>query len=656
MTDETFDISDTEQEERLILWRKLGQMILMRYAILLFLFFALVLAGSIYLIYRYRLKATDRFESHVTLVYYPRPSSKVKTVDDRQIMQLIRRRQTIVKLAEELGMNSSEISSLMNMVSIEADKKRTNVYNLGVKGATSKEAIQWANTLSDVCMREYVAYRTKDLERWEETVQIRRRELQDSLAKIEQEDLDLGLNLGVQSPENELDRLNKSIKTHKEALSDVNVQLIRVQGLKEAKEALVKAINPAMLVHATKIKAFLAELEKMDKEILMLRELYTEKNPRLTTKLAQRAGIQKEFDDFKKDNNITDVDPAVLSKLDKVYEELRNHTASWERLNENKMALEREIRVEEDTIKRMQELIPKSKQLAHQRAAVASAQQDLENLTSDINYQKATMKNDLTQVESAVTAKEEPLISQKMIVCAIIFSCLMTSFLLVIVSSLELAFGRIVDGELAFYPELRNLGRLLSQKRKFNSEEEEKMVYDSIFYNFETENGNRGIVFLGALPGVNYCSKLLENFEWNYAMSGKRLLSIFIVEAMNYEAPSNSIDLSAVSYSGSKGALPVENISALSPSELQMLESDIKELRNTYDLIIVTRRENLDLSGVFLQQMLTFCDSSIILAAVKHTKRSMIRAIIRHQHKTGKPMMTIATNSHNISAVINVDA
>ena len=524
MSQEPLNLKELEQEQRLDTWRKLGQMVVLRHLVMTVVVFMVFFGITFYVIRRYRLTLNNRFESHALLVYYPKQSGKVKSLEDRQVLQLLSRRQTILKVAEELGLASDEVSGLVGNVSIESDRKKTNIFTLIVKGVSRNEAITRVNTFADICMREYVAARTKDLEKWEETVQIRRKELQDTLAKIEKEDSELGFNIGINSPEHELERLNKSVMDHKLLLSDVNVQYLRAKGVKEAKEAVLKDFNPAVLAQSGKIKSFLSDIQRLDKEILALEEVFTDKNPKLMAVKAQRDKIQKEFDDFKKANNIKIADPTILNKLDKVYEEVKECVSRLQTMEENKAALEREVAADEASIKRMQEIIPKSKQLRQQRFAVAEAQKDLEVLTSDINYQLAAMKNDLTLIEPADSAREEPLMNHKLIILAVFLAGIIAATILLMVCILELAFGCVQEGEVGYYPELTNLGSLPSRRKKFRSPEQEKMVLDSIFYIFEQKCGEGGIIFEGVLPGAAFHQEIIENFEWNFAMGGKKML------------------------------------------------------------------------------------------------------------------------------------
>ncbi len=655
MSQEFINNKEQEQERQLDTWRRLGQMILLKHLLISFVVFIVCFCTTYYFIRRYRLQVPGRFEARATLVYYPKQSGKVKTLEDKQVIQLLARRQTVFRVVEELGLSPEEAPSLMGNLSIETDKKKSNFFVLLAKANTRDEAVARVNTFADICMREYVASRTKDLEKWEETVQIRRKELQDTLAKIEKEDSELGVFVGISSPESELERLNTSIMNHKLLLSDVNVQYLRAQGVKEAREMLIKDANPSVLLHINKIRDYLADIDRLDKEIMTLEELFTEKNPKLLSKKSQRDKVQKEFDEFKKANNITVCDPAMLSKLDRAYEEVRESISKLETLAENKAALEREVAEDEAAIKKMQEIIPKSKQLRQQRAAVADAQKDLEVLKGDINYQLASMKNDLALVEPAESAAEEPLMNHKMIFLAIFLSLVIATTLHLIVCGFELAFGCIQEGELGFYPELTNLGYLLSRHKRFQSSEQEKMVFDGIYYNFEQKCGDGGVIFCGVLPGAVFQKEIFENFEWNVAMGGNRMLTLFIVPAKDYVPPMNSSELCIVSYEGTVGALPLENPSTLTPSEMQMLQQDVNELRTTFDVVFIIRKEPLTKAGVFFSQILAFCDSAIIMVGVRQTKRTMLWYVINHQRKTEKPMMTIAENYRDMAAVINVE-
>ena len=82
-----------------------------------------------------------------------------------------------------------------------------------------------------------------------------------------------------------------------------------------------------------------------------------------------------------------------------------------------------------------------------------------------------------------------------------------------------------------------------------------------------------------------------------------------------------------IANSGSKGgACLVHNIPHLQKTILQMLQADLAELRKKYDHVFVHMPGGLRRGGSFFDQLLTTCDSVILVASA------------------GKPMMGMATD------------
>ena len=94
-----------------------------------------------------------------------------------------------------------------------------------------------------------------------------------------------------------------------------------------------------------------------------------------------------------------------------------------------------------------------------------------------------------------------------------------------------------------------------------------------------------------------------------------------------------------------RGWFPVQNRLALAPSELEMLQADIAELRNDFDAVFVFMDGGLRKGGSFFDQLLGICEASVLVVGDSQTPRSWFSYVRRHLGEVKKPMVAIATGA-----------
>ena len=95
----------------------------------------------------------------------------------------------------------------------------------------------------------------------------------------------------------------------------------------------------------------------------------------------------------------------------------------------------------------------------------------------------------------------------------------------------------------------------------------------------------------------------------------------------------------------SRGWFPVQNRLAMAPTELQMLQADIAELRNDFDAVFVFMDGGLRKGGSFFDQLLGICEASVLVVGDSQTPRSWFSYVRRHLGEAKKPMVAIATGA-----------
>jgi hypothetical protein len=306
--------------------------------------------------------------------------------------------------------------------------------------------------------------------------------------------------------------------------------------------------------------------------------------------------------------------------------------------------LEGEIAESSKRFRMLTEYQPRLQEMIQQRKTLQESVKRLEESISEINYMLLMVKDDLFINEKATSAVgDQPFTKKKLAVC--IFAALvLIGFFAALTVLLEFFFGHIANAEeLQIYKEFHYLGVLPASEDMFHSEEREKMTFNKLFHNFQLLDLH--VVFTGALPGSRIINKLFEFFEWNFAMSGHKMLMMDITHAEEFDAPADpDSETMIVTFSGGKCYLPLTSKKFLSPSELELLKNDFQILKKNYDYIFIRYSSTMRHSILFLEQIAEFCDGAMIAAGAGKTPRKSLRQLLSIQLKIKIPIMTILTD------------
>ena len=183
-------------------------------------------------------------------------------------------------------------------------------------------------------------------------------------------------------------------------------------------------------------------------------------------------------------------------------------------------------------------------------------------------------------------------------------------------------------------------------QKKGESTAEAQIVYNAIYHAFMDWGSDFHVVLASTLPGGKILPGLFEHFENFQTMNGKRMLTIDVVlaENFNYDTPCE-YDTGIICCAGSRGHLPVMSKKFLSPSECELLRNDLLILRNTYDLIIIKHSASMRRDRMFVEQIVPLCDCALVAVGHRRTSRKNLRRFASINRKTGLPIMCILSDS-----------
>lgn len=613
--------------QKLRVLRGIGLIIISKY-ILWAVLAAVVIFATVLTAIAHKVKVSkDRFESTSALIFCPKQNTKIRTMDGQEVMRVLSRYGVLRKLADALQLPPDEVGRLGMDLSIQQELRQKNLFTLTAHAPTRDGAVKKINTYADLCIKEYVSYRMSDLETWMETILVRKKEIQDQISKLEAKESELNHKYGVSNPEGEADRIARVIGDRRQALVEARLQLASVQlKCKKYTKELGNVSSNAM-EHADSVRAYLDRQFKNEDELNNLRHMYGEENPRFKIALEKRDANIREFKEFLIKTGIKDTSGLSFTKYVGLQEKLRDEEARAELLQQSVDALDRERESLEMKQQALLGILPEFERNSRQRENLRHTLDGLEDTLSDIRYLESTCGADLSQIEPAQNASGKAPFGGKSIAVSLFATAVLvggTMFLLIV---FEFRYGRIRGvNEVAVHPDVRVLGTLPSND-DFRDENEARKVCGGIFYLYHREC-KKGLVFVGMLSGSQWSRQLESSFDWNFGMSGEKSITLQLVNAIGFVEPEDAEYVGLVVKSGREAWMPVTDSAALSPGEMEMLESSVKLLFEEYDTVFLKRRDPVRKGEIFLTQILGICDHAMLFVGAKLSRRRDLQVVL----------------------------
>ena len=645
------DREEEQQLQTLNTYRKLVQTILLDHIFFLLFVFVVSFACVLAMMKKMVSVSPYRFSAKTSLLYNPKHSSKIGANEESQLLRIFRRNAMKGKLKNRMDLLVEGGNANDYTVEIRPEWKQKNFFTIETHSSNRDNAINAANQMAELCIEEYKAFREEDLKKWLESVNVRKNDISESIKAVEEKLSELSHEMDIMDPGHELTNYKTTIAALKSKRTELQAQLTNAKLSLTTVETLLNNIDKNAILHISRLREFERDIKKCDDEISVLRNNYTDKNPKLRGIIEKRSRIVEQFNNFLKDKNINNFNLDALAHATDIQEKQRDLLLKINSLNERLALIDSEIKTNEEMINKLVVVIPNVTQLSHEKNALQQTLKSLEDDASSINYLLGAIKNDIIQVERCEDAISQNPFSHTNVAIAFIaaFGCMF--LVAALLSFVGVFFGNVVRlAELEAYPELNALGAVPDSLRNFDkATDDEKTVLATIHYNFVQVKSPKKVVFIGTLPGAHFTSALKKGMNWSCLVSGMKFLHLKIVATDGFEEPDNHEMeiLAATYYHGEEGVMAAENPRALSQAELNLLENDIKELQSKFDTVFIYSDGPIDRFGVFFNQMLSICDSAIIIVGAKHSSRSFLRYVVSQQHETGRCVMSILTNSND---------
>ena len=634
--------SEREQLQRLSLLQKVSGLILKKWAWLLVgTFVVLALSFTVFLV-RHTAMSGHRYTAVTSLMYAPRQVARIENMSDKQLMSVLSRRSVKRRVAGALPMTRDELECLTIDLEIRQERHPSNIFSLTARAPSRANAVAKVNAYAALLIKEYVSYRTIDLENWRDSIMVRKQSLQRQIADLESEESTVKASAGVVAPVETLTMINSMLSDQRRNQSDINVQIANAEARRRRLEATVGKIGPLVAENAGAIRRKTEEIAALDAEIARLREIYTDANPKVIGKLEDRQRLMQDYSRYLESRGMTGVDPASIDRLTESADELAEVTMRVAALKENLAAVNRAIEENEKRAGELTAVIPAFERLRVRRADLETTMRGLDDQLENISYLEMSIANDLRQIERTEGADGTDPLRSRNFVIAFAAAAFCTAVLAFWILALELAFGRVSGGrEIAVYDDMRYLGAM--PVKGSMSEGAEKDVLGVISLKVAEADVPNGIVLVSRLPGAQWHPGFWESLDWTLSMAGRPSFMLEIVSTAEFTPPEGAETLVNAVCKGQKGWFPVDNRYTLAPTELQLLQADLQQLREKYDMILLAMPSDIRRGGSFYDQLLGVCDTVLLGIGVGKTPRTWFSYARTHVEAAKKQAMAVAT-------------
>ncbi len=643
MSDEQTE-SEREQTQRLVTLQKVVFIILARWAWLFALLFVVLFAAFASYLASRSSKSVGRYTATTRLLYNPRKVADIETISDKQIMSILDRASLKRRIGEKIPMARAEKECLAFDMTIKQEKKPTNLFTLKAASQSWKTAVKKVNAYAEELIAEYAAYRAKDLDAWCVSLQDRRKKLMDELAEVEAEDSKMKANTGVMSPQDALLAMNAFISDQRKNASALGVEYANEELKKSRLEKLVGKSGVIVTEHAQTIRRKTEAIATIDRELISLREKYTDINPKVVGKLQEREECVEDMKAFLKSKGVDDLNIDDLDMLERLSGELSDCITRMLAIGEKRRAVAQEMKDNEKRAAELAAMIPDYERLQTRRADVTSSIRELDEKINNISYLSGTLKNDLRQIERTGGAGDKGPFGVKQLALSL-GGALVSVFVAALwFVALEMVFGKVRGGrEIAAYSGIAFLGSLPRPGLLPPDEDGEVMGVVALKMFLASEKSP--VVLVCRLPGVAMREDFTGTVDSMALMSGVNNFMIDVVSSAGFSPPEGSEQMIGVVRQGSHGWFPTVNRFAMAPTELQLLQADLAELKNTYGNVYVRMEGGVRKGGTFFDQLVELCDAVVLEVGAGTTPRSAFGYVRRHLASAGKSIMAMATGA-----------
>ena len=679
---------ETRQMQKMQMYQKLVIHTLLKYKWSILLIFAVVLVLGLVARYVQFNRSPYKYEGSVTLFYTPRPSEEVKPLSINLVLGIFSRQKGYQQLIEEMHLNDNERAVLKQALEVELLRDRNDMFMIKGKGRSEEYVKNLVNTFAAVGIRNYEEYRNSELRNYLTARESRLRDLH-IFEKTQIEALHaLHRKYGITHPKEEMGTVKKVQGEQNAALSELNLKLADARHRFAVAEKKYKAIPQPVITHRLALVEYNIELRKRSREYEKAKLIFSERNPRYVESKTNYEVFLKEFNQFKKENDIGDFNPAILPRIEGVVGEYHLAEVTLNQLELSMKTLQAEIKLFADREKKLQHMIPEHDQveslLLTTRKNISLVVEELTRVRSSI----AHVPNDIIVNERVTGARAFKAYSPKIVILIFIAAFFVSSLYAVIMAFYDITYGKFSGiEEAAIYKDFIDTVGVIPDSSVDFTPEQRNVLTNEMFYNFILRLKDTRTIFSCSLDG-SFLSSIMFDEQFTKAKRNTilvRLIPITEVDKicagmekigdfyysdngnsgvnyserelnhkLEYLSGFSSGDGKGYGYGYGFAFFPVRNISGLEPDEISTLYNIVTELKKNYQLIRISREKPFNASCLMVHQLHDICDATLLYIGKQKTPRRVLRKVMK-LHEDDHKTYAIITGVTKMDKVISGD-
>ena len=635
---------DLARLKSLAAFQKVVLGIAMRWKFLFLIVFCLVAAVSAAYLYMRGSQSVRRYQAKTSLLFTPKKTDRVEAMSDKQLIIILERGSLKRRVADKVEMSAIERTCLATDLKIEQGRRQSNLFKLTAYSKTYAGAVAKANAYADILIDEYVAYRSKDLDSWRQTLETRRKGLLEKIADVEAEEAAIKSRTGALSPSEALIALNTLVSDQRRNDSALGVDAANEEIKKRKLEAGVGKDGAAIMTNAQQIRRRVAAIETIDEELAQLRQKYTDINPRVSGKVEERKERVEELDEFLKSKGVGEIDIEQIDQIEKAAEELAECVTRLEAIAEKRLALGKEIADNEKRASELATTVMDYERVVAKREDLAASVHELDDQLGGISYAIGSLHNDLRQIERTKGSSDSGSFGSRRAIIAIGGALAVSGGMLFVIVVLELVLGKVRDGrEVAAYDDINFLGSL--PKPGAMPDEEEREIMGVVALKMLLACKDVKTTLVCRLPGSDPHPSFTETVDLTATLSGMTCFALDIVTQDGFTPPEDAEMMLGIMRSGQKGWFAAANRFAMAPTEVELLKADLASLCEEFDNVFIRIESEAHMGGTFFDQLLDLCGGTLLLTGDGKTPRRALSYARHRLRASGKPVAAIATGA-----------
>ena len=680
--------AEVRQMQKLQLYQKLVIFTILKFKWSIIAIFIFTVIAGVCGRYAQFKRSYRKYSGNVTLFYTPRASEEVKPLSINHVLGVFSRQQIFHRLIEEMHLTAEQKAVLKQSIEVKLLRDQNDMFIITGIGESEEYVKQLINTFINIGISNYEEYRTAELRNFLNSRERRLQELHEYQKSLIERIHGLHRKYGIIHPNEEMENVKKIQGEQNAALAELNVKLADIRHRFAVAEKNYKSIPANVIKHRVRLREFITDLREVSKEYEKAKLMFAERNPRFVEAKTAYEVTCKEFEDFKKKNNITQFEENMLLGIDGIINRYNESEVALNQLELSMKALQSEIALIKEKESKLQHMIPEHDSVEQ---IMATTNKNISLLVEELTRVRgniAHVPNDISVNERITGVKAFSMFPVKILAVIFIGGIFVSGLYMVAVVTYDIVKGKFSGmDEASFHKDFFSTVGVIPHEDALFTPEQRKIINNEMFYRFILSLKDTRTIFSCSLDG-SFLSSVLFDEQFSKARRNTvliRLIPESSVESVcadmqkigdfyysdngnigvNYtekEVQHNLDYLHGFSSGDGKGYgfgygfvfFPVRNISGLEPDEVSTLYNVINELKQHYQLIRISREKPFDASCFIVRQLHDMCDATLLYIGKNKTPRSVLRRVLK-LHDEDHKIYAVLTGVTDVEKIISGD-